>query len=311
MPMSFDRSSKTSKVQYKNQQLQACVSLNESKLNRLNKSNHYHDKASKLDSEIETDRSEQAKGLISHKNTAEKTYSTTTIATKIYKMDTRNKSRIDSNKLDRIAFKIDHKNKVKVASSSSSIVLFNDIKKRGLFTSGPTSSSLSSLTKSIAFLTPTILIIIFVLHNSIGLDRNQVNSLNCYHCSSVDNPDCGETLTGNANLTETDCEKHIGQSAKVCRKIVQYIEQKKVVIRSCGYIDSQEEKDRKNQCYKRSGTFAIMMQSCNCYTDLCNHSANLVPNHTISIILISCITLVTLLYPSLVGNSKLATSKQT
>lgn len=108
---------------------------------------------------------------------------------------------------------------------------------------------------------------------------NGVHSLNCYHCSSVDDPGCDEAFTGRANYTDLDCSKHLKQDqiAKVCRKIVQYIEHKKVVIRSCGHIDEHEEKDRKPMCYKRSGTFAIMMESCNCYEDNCNHSASLVP----------------------------------
>lgn len=116
---------------------------------------------------------------------------------------------------------------------------------------------------------------------------NEAHSLNCYHCSSIDNPDCDEAFTGKANITDTDCEKQIGRPAKVCRKIVQYIEQKKVVIRSCGFIDDHDEKDRKPMCYKRSGTFAIMMESCNCYTDNCNHSASLVPRRSV-LIFASC-----------------------
>lgn len=119
---------------------------------------------------------------------------------------------------------------------------------------------------------------------------NGAHSLNCYHCSSVDDPNCDEAFTGKANITDTDCEKHIGKPAKVCRKIIQYIESKKVVIRSCGFIDDHEEKDRKPMCYKRSGTFAIMMESCNCYTDNCNHSASLVPQRSV-LIFASCFVL--------------------
>lgn len=114
---------------------------------------------------------------------------------------------------------------------------------------------------------------------------NQVHSLNCYSCSSADNPGCDEAFTGRANFTDTDCEKHIGRPAKVCRKLIQYIEHKKVVIRSCGYIDEHEEKDRKPMCYKRSGTFALMMESCICYEDNCNHSASLVPNQSVLLLL--------------------------
>lgn len=140
-------------------------------------------------------------------------------------------------------------------------------------------------------LAPTILslalvfLIILILGNS-G-ENGQVQALNCYHCSSADNPGCDESFSGRANITETDCEKHIGKPAKVCRKLVQYIEQKKIVIRSCGHIDDHEEKDRKSICYKRSGTFALMMESCTCYEDNCNHSANLVPSFSIILILIS------------------------
>lgn len=138
---------------------------------------------------------------------------------------------------------------------------------------------------------------------------NGVHSLNCYHCSSVDNPGCDEAFTGRSNTTDTDCEKHIGRPAKVCRKIVQYIEQKKVVIRSCGYIDEHEEKDKKSMCYKRSGTFAIMMESCNCYTDLCNHSASLVPNQSVSLAAICFVILFYLVQSSLFNNNDDATKR--
>lgn len=128
----------------------------------------------------------------------------------------------------------------------------------------------------------SLLFVLFVCVNKFAY------SLNCFHCSSADNPDCDETFATKDNYTgSTDCEKLIGRPAKVCRKIVQYIENKKVVIRSCGYIDEHEEKDRKSMCYKRSGTFALMMESCVCYEDLCNHSANLVPSHSVLTLLAS------------------------
>lgn len=141
---------------------------------------------------------------------------------------------------------------------------------RQAFQRGATKLTISSLNDSLF-----VLVLVLVLAASCA------RALNCYHCSSVDNPDCDEPFTGRANFTETNCERSIGVPAKVCRKIVQYIEHKKVVIRSCGYIDEHEENDRKAMCYKRSGTFAIMMESCNCYTDNCNHSASLVPNQSV------------------------------
>lgn len=134
----------------------------------------------------------------------------------------------------------------------------------------------SSTLKQLAFFAFFILATIIVCSEVRG-----VSSLNCYHCSSVDDPGCDEAFSGRANFTDTDCYKHIGRPAKVCRKIVQYIEDKKVVLRSCGYIDEHEGKDQKAMCYKRSGTFAIMMESCNCYEDNCNHSASLVPSKSL------------------------------
>lgn len=164
------------------------------------------------------------------------------------------------------------------------------------------SSSNVSLSK-LAFLTTNVLIILLIFHSSSS--SNQVYSLNCYHCSSVDNPGCDESFVGRANITDTDCEKHIGKPAKVCRKIIQYIEHKKVVIRACGWIDDRDEKDRKSMCYKRSGTFAIMMESCNCYTDNCNHSANLVPNKNV-LILSTCILILLMSIIGIKSNNLLA-----
>lgn len=120
---------------------------------------------------------------------------------------------------------------------------------------------------------------------------NEAHSLNCYTCSSADNPACDEAFTGRANFTDTDCEKQIGRPAKVCRKIVQYIEDKKVVIRSCGWIHERldnKKNEKESMCYKRSGTFALMMESCVCYEDNCNHSASLVPNQSVLTLLTAC-----------------------
>lgn len=144
----------------------------------------------------------------------------------------------------------------------------------------------------IALSVSTIMMMLFVLLISV----DGVYSLNCYHCSSADNPGCDESFTGMANITETDCEKHINQPAKVCRKIVQYIEKKKVVIRSCGFIDEHADKEHKPMCHKRSGTFAIMMESCSCYTDNCNHSASLVPNQSVLILASSSLVVLTFYY---------------
>lgn len=151
--------------------------------------------------------------------------------------------------------------------------------------------------KLLAFLsTSSILITLTLLLLLLLSVTNEVESLNCFTCSSADNPGCDEAFTGRANFTNPDCESQIGKPAKVCRKLVQYIENKKVVIRSCGYIDEHVENERKPMCYKRSGTFAIMMESCICYEDLCNHSASLVPNNQIITLTLSGLVSLVLIY---------------
>lgn len=159
------------------------------------------------------------------------------------------------------------------------------------FLSSPRSLALSSSRRSMntsAFIAITLTFFVSII--LLTLTRG-AQSLNCYTCSSADNPACDETFTGIANITDTDCEKRIGRPAKVCRKIVQYIEDKKVVIRSCGWIDEHaddKKNEKKSMCYKRSGTFALMMESCVCYEDNCNHSASLVPNQNVLILLSGC-----------------------
>lgn len=153
------------------------------------------------------------------------------------------------------------------------------------------------------FIAATIFLLLGTLQ-----EINPAQALECYHCSSADDPGCDESFSGKANYTGKKCSELIEKPTKVCRKIVQYIEAKKVVVRSCGYIDettptpaqlqssaSKEDgtnknditKPRESKCYKRSGTFSLMMESCNCYTDMCNHSANLVPSSAIIYVLTS------------------------
>lgn len=119
-----------------------------------------------------------------------------------------------------------------------------------------------------------------------------VNALSCYNCTSSDDPGCDEAFLARAKFNSTDCKQLVpaGQEPKVCRKIVQHMQDTKVVIRSCGYIDEhhnqQPDKDRKDACFKRSGTFAVTMESCNCYQDGCNHSTTLVPTSSTSLSLL-------------------------
>lgn len=258
-----------------------------SKYTRLNKITHYHDSCSRRQQQLrEPNLNITATNFNSNnmkiKSTIEST-PTLTLMSESLIIETRpiierrlaKRNNIHSKKMNRIIIS---------SSSSNSRVSFNQ-------------SNIINLNK-LAFFAFTSLIVIITLFSVI----QGVYSLNCYHCSSVDNPACDEHFTG-YNVTETDCEKAIGKPAKVCRKIVQYIEHKKVVIRSCGYIDDHEEKDRKAMCLKRSGTFAIMMESCNCYTDLCNHSASLVPNQSV-LLLISLASCSFVFYNSLMAKRR-------
>lgn len=182
-----------------------------------------------------------------------------------------------------------------------------------LASSSINTSSTIMATKSYNYRRPSIPIL-FILTISAALfllaptQNNQVSCLKCYHCSSADDPGCDEQFTSRANYTDTDCEKFINREAKVCRKIIQNIEDKTVVIRSCGYVDAKENAEkfraeairesnpssatgkRLNSCMKRAGTMAIMMESCSCYTDNCNSSTSLVPNKLVSVVIVVLIS---------------------
>lgn len=185
-------------------------------------------------------------------------------------------------KQSRSALKQSHRT-IRLAMKKSTITRMQAISTS--FNNNQTSYKKLYYSSKLAFL---VLVATFMTILLLACNIETVSSLNCYTCSSADDPGCDESFSGRANFTkDTDCERQIGRQAKVCRKIVQYLEDKKIVIRSCGWIDEHDEKERKPMCYKRSGTFALMMESCICYEDNCNHSASLVPNQSVLLLLAS------------------------
>lgn len=228
--------------------------INTDCLNRINHHHHYHEFQTSWSSSSETSKRKKTTNLLAKMSKNSKILATNSNCGLSTKM-TRNNH---SSRHNRISLKPSSR-----ISSSFSIRTLNGV----------------------AFFAITLAFIMTII--LITLTR-EVHSLNCYTCSSADDPGCDESFSGRANITNTDCEKQIGKPAKVCRKIVQYIESKKVVIRSCGWIDERSEMDKKSMCYKRSGTFALMMESCVCYEDNCNHSAGLVPNQSVLLLLTGC-----------------------
>ncbi|XP_076264652.1 UPAR/Ly6 domain-containing protein crok-like isoform X2 [Rhynchophorus ferrugineus] len=104
--------------------------------------------------------------------------------------------------------------------------------------------------------------------------------LQCYDCNSEYDPRCGDPFNsytiGIVNCSDIKPPEHLlspdmlpNQRLKptVCRKIVQWVEGKKRVIRECGYI--QDDRDNKN-CLKTTGTKNVDVKYCACTKPLCN-----------------------------------------
>ncbi|KAF7286437.1 hypothetical protein GWI33_005355 [Rhynchophorus ferrugineus] len=86
--------------------------------------------------------------------------------------------------------------------------------------------------------------------------------LQCYdwivNCSDIKPPE---------HLLSPDMLPNQRLKPTVCRKIVQWVEGKKRVIRECGYI--QDDRDNKN-CLKTTGTKNVDVKYCACTKPLCN-----------------------------------------
>ncbi|CAG9855565.1 unnamed protein product [Phyllotreta striolata] len=103
--------------------------------------------------------------------------------------------------------------------------------------------------------------------------------LQCYDCNSEYDPRCGDPFNpytiGIVNCTDRNTPEHLIDPVdpnrklepKLCRKIVQKVQGKIRVIRSCGYIEDRHD-DKK--CFKRTGTKDVEVHFCSCTKSLCN-----------------------------------------
>ncbi|XP_076348856.1 UPAR/Ly6 domain-containing protein crok-like [Tachypleus tridentatus] len=97
-------------------------------------------------------------------------------------------------------------------------------------------------------------------------------AIKCWECNSLYDPNCADPFD-NYTVAVTDCDQRFlphlpNVSATLCRKIIQKVNDEYRYIRSCGWIHA--EKKHEGGCYKKAGTFQVMVDYCNCETDECN-----------------------------------------
>ncbi|KFM58231.1 hypothetical protein X975_04859, partial [Stegodyphus mimosarum] len=96
-------------------------------------------------------------------------------------------------------------------------------------------------------------------------------AIKCWECNSRYDRDCGDPFN-NATFALTDCnqrnlEHFPQQQATVCRKILQKVRDDYRIVRGCGFLSSEKEG---SDCFKRAGTFNVLIQYCSCDSDGCN-----------------------------------------
>lgn len=93
----------------------------------------------------------------------------------------------------------------------------------------------------------------------------------CWECNSHYDKNCADPF-GNETFALTDCnqrdlEHFPQQKASVCRKIMQKVRDDYRFVRGCGWLSSEKES---TDCFKRAGTFNVLIQYCSCDSDGCN-----------------------------------------
>ncbi|XP_017781256.1 PREDICTED: uncharacterized protein LOC108566065 [Nicrophorus vespilloides] len=96
-------------------------------------------------------------------------------------------------------------------------------------------------------------------------------SITCYQCNSEFDPRCGDPFDpytlGTVNCSMKKPLEHMKDHKPIlCRKITQTVQGKVRVIRGCGYIEEENEKE----CYRRTGTHDVQIIYCSCTKSLCN-----------------------------------------
>ncbi|XP_071042512.1 UPAR/Ly6 domain-containing protein crok [Parasteatoda tepidariorum] len=93
----------------------------------------------------------------------------------------------------------------------------------------------------------------------------------CWECNSHYDKNCGDPFR-NETFAITDCnqrdlEHFPQQKATVCRKIIQKVTDDYRFVRGCGWLSNENVS---HDCFKRAGTFNVLIQYCSCNYDGCN-----------------------------------------
>ncbi|XP_054721103.1 uncharacterized protein LOC129230708 [Uloborus diversus] len=92
----------------------------------------------------------------------------------------------------------------------------------------------------------------------------------CWECNSHYDKNCADPFR-NSTFALTDCNQRerddFQQKATVCRKIIQKVRDDYRFVRGCGWLSAEKEG---TDCFKRAGTFNVLIQYCSCDSDGCN-----------------------------------------
>lgn len=106
---------------------------------------------------------------------------------------------------------------------------------------------------------------------TLAMHIHTARSIHCWECNSHYDRNCADPFQ-NETFALTDCDQrdleHLPQQkATVCRKIVQKVRDDYRFVRGCGWLSNEKEG---SECFKRAGTFNVLIQFCSCGGDGCN-----------------------------------------
>lgn len=124
-------------------------------------------------------------------------------------------------------------------------------------------------------------------------------AIKCWDCNSMINKGCDDPFKPD-DFAMADCsQKHLARfpdkEGHICRKTVQKINDEYRVIRGCGYINDTFDTilpgaDIDDKCFRRTGTFSVMVEYCICNSDDgCNFATRIKINNWLTIMLPSLI----------------------
>ncbi|GIY28257.1 protein quiver [Caerostris darwini] len=127
------------------------------------------------------------------------------------------------------------------------------------------------------FWLPLLFTTVFVIHTG--------SAIKCWDCNSHYDKNCADPFR-NATFDLMDCnmrslEHFPQQKATVCRKIIQKVRDDYRFVRGCGWLSSEKES---TDCFKRAGTFNVLIQYCSCDKDGCNAAPSILQHSWIGLL---------------------------